>query len=112
MFRKILLAAALLATLAPAGAFARPDGERVRVYHGDLNLMSAAGRAQLDKRVAAAAKRVCAINGRLDPRALSESHACLKAAMASARAQVAAAIGSTQARLSLADRGRANGDGS
>jgi len=112
MSRKILFAVALLTTLAPAAAYAGPDGKSDRVHHDDLNLMSAAGRAQLDKRVAAATKRVCATHGSRDLETIAWSRACLKTAMASARSQVTAALGSAEARFALAGGTRADGPGS
>ena len=53
-----LLSTALLA-MALSGAAAGDVGTTVRIRHGDLDLASPAGRAVFDRRVRAAATRIC-----------------------------------------------------
>ena len=53
-----LLSSALLA-MASTGAAAGDVGTTIRIRHGDLDLASPEGRAVFDKRVRAAATRIC-----------------------------------------------------
>ena len=81
-----LAAAALIAALAvPASA------KSVAVPYGDLDLLVAEGRAALDKRVAAAARKLCPSAGGLELRAQMAAKACYRTALASAQPQLAAA---------------------
>ena len=53
------LHAALVAASLTAGGAAAADPATVRIRHGDLDLASPAGRAVFDRRVRAAATRIC-----------------------------------------------------
>jgi UrcA family protein len=55
----LFLAVAAAATLSPCSAQAQAEAPSVRVAYGDLNLSTTAGRERLDRRLAAAVKRVC-----------------------------------------------------
>lgn len=89
MMKAALLASALLAMQATAAAATEVDArpsERVTV--ADLNLSSPAGLAALDRRIDAAAKRVCAAGDTfwlLWERAARQE--CVAAAISSARSQ-------------------------
>ena len=77
-------AAALVAVLAvPASA------KSVAVPYGDLALSAAEGRAAPDKRVAAAARKVCPTVNGLEHRAQVAAKACTRVALASAQPQLA-----------------------
>lgn len=81
-----LAAAAIVAVLAvPAAA------KSVAVPYGDLDLSAAQGRAALDKRIAAAARKVCPAVDGLELRAQMAAKACYRVALASAQPQLAAA---------------------
>ena len=62
-----------------------PDVVAVSVSYADLNLASAAGRAQLDRRIANAARDICGSYQPLDLRMFSLTRACRADAIASAR---------------------------
>lgn len=90
MLKSIACALALAATL-PAAAAAETIERSEVVRFDDLNLASPAGVATLERRIATAARRVCAYNeprgaSYIAPRDLTE---CMTNALASARQQVA-----------------------
>ena len=75
-------------------ALAQQRGEVVTrvVSYGDLDLRSPAGRASLERRVEAAARRVCPVRPPLNvvnERELNAVNACQDAALAGAREQLA-----------------------
>jgi len=81
-----IAAAALVAVLAvPASA------KSIAVPYGDLDLSAAEGRATLDKRITAAARKVCPTIDGLELRAQMAAKACYRVALASAQPQLAAA---------------------
>ncbi len=93
--RTIALAAASAAALAATPATASdivvaPETVTVRVSYADLNLASPQGRAQLDRRIAGAARSIC---GTYDPAQLEMFtlvRTCRQEAIASARLPTAA----------------------
>ena len=92
-FAKTALAAlpfALALGSAPAFADAATPVS-VKVSHADLNLASAAGRATLDRRVAAAVRQACATSG-YDVREAAAASKCRTNATNAARAASQAAI--------------------
>lgn len=94
---KSLACALVLAASFPVAAAAETDVRNEVVRFDDLNLASPAGVTALERRINAAARRVC---GYQDTRGGSkiipkEYYDCLDNALASARQQVAAKIGAT-----------------
>jgi len=88
-------AAALL--LSPLPAFATGGARSLSVSHADLNLASVAGQRALDRRVAAAARRVCAVDP--NPRPLEIAmieRRCMRDAFANAQPAVVAAVARTR----------------
>ncbi len=83
---KILTTAAAL-TMLGAGA---AQAETAEVRYGDLNLASAAGRAELDRRIESAARRVCVIDVPAATRL--EDRGQIQRCKAQVRAQAAAAL--------------------
>lgn len=83
----VLAWTALLLAGSPAAAAEPMDIVEERVLVADLDLYSSIGRQALDRRIRAAARRLCAdLDGRSIAR-LSERGRCLSAAVASAGAQ-------------------------
>ncbi|MFM5948892.1 MAG: UrcA family protein [Novosphingobium sp.] len=82
-----ILASAIALTLLGAGA---AQAGTANVRYADLNLRSAAGQAELDRRIESAARRVCEIAPLADSRIAdrSERNRC----KADVRAQVTAAL--------------------
>ena len=93
--RSIALAAALAATVStPALAndiVVAPDTITVRVSYADLNLASAQGRAQLDRRIAGAARSICGSFFPADLEMAALVQNCREDAIASARIPTAVA---------------------
>ena len=101
MFAKtslILVAAAALAM--PAAAADLGDAPGVRsVSYSDLNLESADGRAQLQRRLTRAAKSICATNPALESSAIrAERERCESETAAQFDTQIASAIQASRAR--------------
>ena len=89
-----------LATLA-VSAFALPATaqdapRRVEVSLSGVDLASADGRAQLERRIAAAANRVCAEPGVRDLASKMKAAECRKTALQAARQDMATLIARTQ----------------
>lgn len=82
-----ILASATALTLLGAGAVQAGTAE---VRFGDLNLASAAGRAELDRRIESAARRACAIEVPAATRL--EDRTQIQRCKAEVRAQAAAAL--------------------
>lgn len=94
---KSIACALALATSLPAAAAAEPVVKNEVVRFDDLNLATPAGVATLERRINAAARRVCDYPasggfGRIVP---SEVFDCMENARASARQQVALKTGTT-----------------
>ncbi len=100
MFTKAFTAAATAAALiaTPAIAGTKDDGkypaESMSIQYSDLNLASAEGQAQLERRIDAAARKVCKLGqhrtGTRIPSA--ESKDCFAKARQSARTQMASVM--------------------
>jgi UrcA family protein len=90
--------------LASAGAASTQDfqsnGRTREVYHGDLDLTKAADQAQLRRRIAGAASRVCASSD------LSAAAACRAKALAHVETPVNAAIARAETGERYADAGQ------
>lgn len=91
--RLLLAPVALLCATVTVGsavsAAAEPlQARTARVSFADLNLGSAAGRAMLERRVAAAADSVCRVNGYSDLGSLRAAEACFGKAVDQAMSQV------------------------
>ena len=87
-------AAATLSMTAPAAAAditVMPESVTVRVSYADLNLASAEGRAQLDRRIAGAARSICGTYFPTDLRMFALVRDCREDAIASARIPTAVA---------------------
>lgn len=92
----VTVLAALTASIAvPATA----EEVSVTVAFGDLNLASPAGRATLDKRIAAAVNRVCAQAERRDLAGRMAWDECKAATLADAMEQLAAVLPSASVAL-------------
>lgn len=103
------LAAALTTSLlVGTTALAAPSAERtISVSYADLDVTTPAGRAALERRVAAAAKQVCANDGLIDPRARLLASQCRATASTRALTKVDAMIAAaeTSRRLAAAPMG-------
>jgi UrcA family protein len=88
--RNTLLAAAALGAALATGARAA-DVAQVHVSYADLNVHSPAGAAALDRRIHAAAERVCGVFADRDLARRAQFNACVTGATAAALAAVAAA---------------------
>ena len=101
MFAKtsfILVAAAALAMPAAAAESDVASGVR-SVSYSDLNLESADGRAQLQRRLTRAAKSICATNPALESSAIrAERERCESETAAQFDTQIASAIQASRAR--------------
>jgi UrcA family protein len=94
----------------PVQALAQPPAQdrrqrEVRVSYADLNLRSAAGVKQLDRRLAAAVKTVCAqAHGTLDLQSKSDSRQCISVKTAEFGAQRNRIVARESAATFLAGR--------
>ena len=90
--------AAAAAAILPAAATAAPilveAAPSVKVSYADLDIGAPAGRATLDRRIAGAAKQVCASGFDVDFKMAQEGRICIKKAVASAQLQVEEALAS------------------
>lgn len=87
MKKSVLALAALASATVCTPAFAAPVSASVRT--ADLNLASAAGRATLERRISAAAKDVCIVEGSRDLKAMIEGNKCYHDAVRAAQGKVA-----------------------
>ena len=97
MLKLIVAGVALAASIPAAAVAAEPNVKSEMVRFDDLNLTSPAGIATLERRINAAARRVC---NYYDDRGASrivskEVTSCLDDALASARQEVALKTGTT-----------------
>lgn len=101
MFIKTAIAAASLIAVAGVANAAEfvSNGQTTEVRHGDLRLNTASGQKELDRRVKAAAGRVCQIG------TLEERMHCRKLAVANVQAPVAAAIARAETGERYAEAG-------
>ena len=90
-----LLCATASITSAVSAAAAPFEARTTRISVADLNLSSPAGRAALERRVAAAADSVCRVNGYTDLGSLRAGEDCFAKAVDSAMTQVRLANSST-----------------
>ncbi len=79
-----------MVALALLGGAAAAQARTAEVRYADLNLGSAAGQAELDRRIESAARRVCVIEGPGTSR--FEDRSQLMRCKAEVRAQVSAAL--------------------
>lgn len=88
MFIKTTIAALSMIAVAGVANAAEfvSNGHTTEVRHGDLKLNTASGQKELDRRINAAAGRVCQVG------TLSDRQTCRKLAVANVQAPVAAAI--------------------
>jgi UrcA family protein len=97
--------------LTALAAFATPAlaGTSINVSHADLNLATEAGARQLERRIEAAANRVCGVTRQQDLKAMMNARACKRAALAGAlpKLQVAVAEARTTQQLATATAGAA-----
>lgn len=84
-------AGATVAAVAVTGGFAKAEepAPSKRVFIGDLNLQSDAGRAAMKRRVSVAARHVCGAPDRRLTYASRRAAACVRTAVADALAQAA-----------------------
>lgn len=101
-----MAAAAALAstTLVSASAMAADivataEARTAEVRYGDLDLTSKAGRAALERRVAAAANRVCTSADPRDLMARANAESCRTAALDKAEPQIEAAVNRARVRM-------------
>lgn len=102
MFKTPLTAAALGAALIAAPAFAgtaqQSGAQSMTIHYADLNLDTVQGQEQLERRIDAAARKVCNVGkhrtGTRIPSASSKK--CFVKARQSARSQMAAIINDTR----------------
>lgn len=97
MFKNAPVAAALLGlalTATPAFADQNTEATRVRVEYKDLDLTTAAGQRQLERRLDAAAREACGYNQRVTGTRLPDAHArtCYHQARTRAKDVMATAI--------------------
>lgn len=109
MTRSIKIIAALAAAVATTGtvafpAYAAETAKVSAVSYADLNLASAEGAASLKKRVARAAREVCAFHGDRSLDGAMQAKACAKVTVAKAMPQVELAL--AKAGTELAENGR------
>ena len=90
MRHTLLLTIAAAAMLSPSYAYAQVAAPSVRVSYADLNLSTADGRERLERRLAAAVKRVCPsayarelVTQQNSRSCAADTHARLKQTMAS-----------------------------
>jgi UrcA family protein len=103
MFKLIIAPAiALTATAAlfavPQQAMAAQDGLRVEVSFTDLDLATSEGQQKLERRIARAASKVCAMDDTATGSRMAsrEANACYAQALRNVRASVAAAVNRSQ----------------
>jgi UrcA family protein len=91
MRHTLLLAIAAAAVIAPSASIAQDSAPSVRVAYHDLNLATEIGRARFDRRIAAAAKRVCPTADVRDIAALLASKTCVAETYAKTQPAIASA---------------------
>ncbi|MBB3980879.1 UrcA family protein [Sphingobium fontiphilum] len=101
MFIKTTIAALSMIAVAGAANAAEfvSNGQTSEVRHGDLKLNTASGQKELDRRIRAAASRVCAVG------TLEDRMTCRKLAVANVQAPVAAAIARAETGERYAEAG-------
>lgn len=92
----LTVAAALFAVVAPAQAAPASDARVRTVSTAGINLASPAGRAELEAKLARAAKSVCTPSDIRDLRQAQQTRGCIATALADSRVQIAAITARTQ----------------
>lgn len=109
-FVPLALVAAVAAAFLQTAAFAQTSqvpARTIEVRPGGLDLATEEGRAQLDQRIAIAARRVCAPGDVRDVQAIANRARCQKLAVASAADQRAVLVARAETRVQQAAlRGR------
>lgn len=106
--RNILLLAMplLLAGAAPAAELPGHASVTTTVRYDDINLNSAEGKAQLERRLSRAVRSLCRPSGRLTLGQAEAVNACIESASQSARQSLEFAINGTRSRsIDVADAG-------
>lgn len=100
----IIPIAGALAMIIPAmsPAAAQEAQQSVSVSYADLNLMDGDAAAQLERRVRAAAYRVCTLGNERNLDQLAAARACAERAMADAQPRVDVAINAARSERQLA----------
>ena len=93
MNKSVLALAALASAVVSVPAVAAQLSASVRT--ADLNLSTPAGRDTLARRISAAAKSVCIVEGDRSLRSMTEGNKCYTSAVADARSQTLIAAGDT-----------------
>lgn len=102
-FRATLLASMTGALIIAAPALAGPMASaNAEVRYGDLDLTSDAGVTQLQRRIRAAAKKLCGTPDIRDIRASEAATACRTAALAQATPKIELAVANARSGQSLA----------
>lgn len=98
IFACAAVAAAAVATSPAAAAAASPAAAASeKVSYADIDLSTSAGRGELDRRISAAASRLCLQDAQASPAPGYIDRKCYGTAMAGAQAQVDRAVASGQA---------------
>lgn len=99
-FTNLLLAASVAVAGIAAPAAANEDNlPRTMVSYKDLDLSQAVDRARLSSRIERAARKICAVEPRRDPRRQAQSRECRAQAMRSVEIQVASLLNGNGAQL-------------
>lgn len=93
-----LIASPTLAGSSPANTAGQHAAQSMSVKYADLNLATAAGQEQLERRIDVAARKVCGVGKHRTGTRIpsSERKACFAKARQSARNQMASAMSDTQ----------------
>lgn len=105
MFVRYALLLPLLAAM-PASA---GEAKRIEVSYADLNLVSAAGQATLEQRIARALRSVCSHDGDRSLAAVMAARKCREAARSEARSRLEVALLRTRTAGQLAGASAAPG---
>ena len=84
----IALASAVAAASAPAAAMVEPGQDSAVVHFNDLDLGTAHGAKELDRRISVAAQRICRADDKLTTATASDASECVQTAKSRARAAV------------------------
>lgn len=102
MFKHIIIGVALLSVSASASAGIKEERRSVRIGFGDLNLAEEAGQQALDRRLRAAARKVCRRGPIHDLSELRDFRQCRDKALDGARVKAAVVIARAQSLNRLA----------
>jgi UrcA family protein len=103
---KLIITAAAFAALVPTIAIAEEAPRQVQISIADLNLSSEAGKAQLNRRIETAVRKVCEAAQPNDIRSSMAAKSCTETARANARnaVQVQIARQTTSTTIATASR--------